>query len=121
MNDLVNRWFGRAARLRGALAYGLRYANATSFSHTWESRLSEAVLNDLWNRLGPMTTIAMGKPGEAPESLRWTFNGGVVIGTARPDGSIFFVLTSKRPEDLDAAALQRLLSEFRALRNNSPA
>jgi hypothetical protein len=121
VSELINRWFGRAARLRGALAYGLRYANATSFSHTWESRLSEAVLNDLWNRLGPMTAITMNQPEEAPELLRWTFNGGVVVGTARTDGSMFFVLTSKKTEELDTDALQRLLSEFRALRNQPSA
>ncbi len=114
MSDLINRWFGRAARLPGALAYGLRYSNAAAFSHTWETRLSEAVLNELWNRLAPMVSI--GTSGETADSLRWTFNGALVVGTARSDGSIFFVLTSKKSNEIEAGRLQRLLSEFRALR-----
>jgi hypothetical protein len=114
MSDLINRWFGRAARLPGALAYGLRYSNEAAFSHTWESRLSESVLNDLWHRLAPM--VAIGTRGETADSLRWTFNGALVIGTARADGSLFFVLTSKKPNELEEGRLQRLLSEFRALR-----
>jgi hypothetical protein len=114
MSDLINRWFGRAARLQGTLAYGMRYSNATTFSHTWESRLSESVLNDLWNRLAPMAAIAAQE--DQPETLRWTFNGALVVGTMRPDGMMLFMLTSRKPDELDATGLQRLLSEFRALR-----
>jgi hypothetical protein len=114
MSDLINRWFGRAGRLPGAFAYGLRYANAATYSHTWEPRLSEAVLKELWNRLTPM--IALDTLEEAPEFLRWTFNGGLVVGASRSDGTVLFILASKKPEDLDQASLQRLLSEFRALR-----
>ncbi len=114
MSDLINRWFGRAARLPGTLAYGMRYSNASTFSHMWESRLSEPVLNELWNRLAPMASIAT--TDDTPETLRWTFNGAVVIGTTRIDGLMFFVLTSKKSDELDAVGLQRLLSEFRALR-----
>jgi hypothetical protein len=114
MNDLINRWFGRAGRIPGAFAYGLRYASAATYSHTWESRLSESVLNDLWNRLAPMAAIEASTV--EPELLRWAFNGASVVGAARPDGTMFFVLTSKKTEELDQEGLQRLLSEFRALR-----
>lgn len=115
MSELINRWFSRAARLPGAIAYGLRYADKSSFSNTWEQRLTEAVLNQVWNRLGAISDTAT--QGEMPDSLRWTFQGGTVIGAARPDGVTFFVLTSKKYEELDRAALNRILSEFRALRS----
>jgi hypothetical protein len=114
VNDLINRWFGRAARLEGALAYGLRYSDARTFSQTWESRLSEAVLNELWNRLAPMAAIAAADV--FAENLRWAFNGALVVGAARSDGLIFFVLTPKKANEVDEAGLQRLLHEFRALR-----
>ncbi|HTD66564.1 MAG TPA: hypothetical protein VK846_08555 [Candidatus Limnocylindria bacterium] len=114
MSELINRWFGRAGRLPGVVAYGLRYPDATVFSNTWEARLSQTVLNELWSRLAPMAGVAA--PGETHEMLRWTFNGGVVIGTARTDGPAFFVLASKKVDELDMTGVQRLLSEFRALR-----
>ena len=115
MSDLINRWFGRAGRLPGAFAYGLRYANGATHSHTWEPRLSEAVLKELWTRLTPMVSLDALERGA--ELLRWTFNGAHVIGTERTDGTTLFVLASKKPEELDQAGLQRLLSEFRALRS----
>jgi hypothetical protein len=117
VSELINRWFSRAARLQGAVAYGLRYPDLTAFSNTWEPRLTEAVLNQAWNRL--MTISATATQGENPETLRWSFNGGTVIGTARMDGVTFFVVTSNRKEELDQAGLHRLLSEFRALRSGA--
>jgi hypothetical protein len=115
VSDLINRWFGRAARVQGAVAYGLRYSHGSAFSRTWEARLTESVLIELWNRLAGIAEAAT--PDETPESLRWSFNGGTVIAAARPDGVIFFVLTSRKTDDLDQAGLNRLLSEFRALRS----
>ncbi|HTD88044.1 MAG TPA: hypothetical protein VK850_15830, partial [Candidatus Binatia bacterium] len=107
MSELINRWFSRAGRLQGAVAYGLRYPDATAFSNTWEPRLTEPVLNQAWNRLMTISTTAT--QGEYPETLRWSFNGGTVIGTARTDGVTFFVVTSNRNEELDQAGLHRLL------------
>jgi len=114
VSELINRWFGRASRLPGALAYGLRYSNSKVYSHTWEARLSEAVLNDLWNRLAPMISVT--QPNGTPEFLRWTFNGAIIFGTTRHDGSMFFVLSPKKSDEANAKELDRLLSEFRALR-----
>jgi hypothetical protein len=115
MSDLINRWFGRAARVQGAMGYGLRYADGSAYSRTWEGRLTETVLTELWNRLALISEAAT--PGETPETLRWNFNGGTIIGAARGEGVIFFVLTSRKTEDLDQTGLNRLLSEFRALRS----
>ena len=114
MSDLTNRWFARAARVPGARAYGLRYPDGQAFSNTWEARFPEVMLNELWNRLMPMVEMARG--AATPESLRWTFRNGLVLGAARLDGPVFFVLATKKAEELDATGLNRLLSEFRALR-----
>ena len=115
MSELINRWFSRAARLPGVMAYGLRYPDASAFSNTWEPRLTAAVLNQLWNRL--VAVSATTTKGETPDTLRWTFNSGTVVAAARPDGVTFFVLAPKKHEELDGAGLNRLLSEFRALRS----
>lgn len=114
MSDLINRWFARAARVPGGRAYGLRYRDGHAFSNTWEARFPEAMLNELWNRLAPVAEMAW--RDATPERMRWTFRDGLVIGAARPDGATFFVLASKRAAELDAVGLDRLLSEFRALR-----
>lgn len=115
MSDLINRWFARAARVPGARAYGLRYSDGQTFSNTWEARFPESMLNQLWNRLTPVAELA-GR-GAALETRHWTFHHGLVIGAARPDGPAFFVLASKKGAELDEAGLNRLLSEFRALRS----
>ena len=114
MSDLINRWFARAARVPGTRAYGLRYPDGRAFSNTWEARFPEAMLNELWQRLAPVAEMA--GPDESPEALRWTFRDGLVMGAARPDGLVFFVLLSKQGVEPDASGLNRLLSEFRALR-----
>jgi hypothetical protein len=114
MSELINRWFGRAARLPGVIAYGLRYGDSGAYTSSWEPRLSDTVLNELWNRLARFAdTAAM---SEVPQDARWTFHGGIVIGAARPDGAMFFVLVPRSADGIDEPGISRLLSEFRSLR-----
>jgi hypothetical protein len=113
MSELINRWFSRAARIPGMLACGLRYNDGIVFSRTWELHLPEPLLNDIWARLAPMTKVAS---AETPENMRWTFDKNIVVASARENGPTFFVLLSRKGEEPDAASVERLLNEFRALR-----
>ena len=58
MSELINRWFSRTARVPGLLATGLRYADSTTFSRTWEVHLAEPLLNEVWTRLHPIAETA---------------------------------------------------------------
>ncbi len=111
MSELINRWFSRAARLPGMLACGLRYADGSAFSRTWELHLQDALLNELWSRLMPIADVAS---AQSAEILRWTFDKSVVLAASRESGAVFFVLLSKKDADISSA--ERLLNEFRALR-----
>jgi hypothetical protein len=113
MSELINRWFSRVARVPGMAACGLRYADSSVHSKSWEGHFSETVLNELWSRLLPMTEIAA---RETPDKLQWTFEGAVIVGAARVNGPTFFVILAKKREVADAAGTEKLLSEFRALR-----
>lgn len=113
MNELINRWFGRTVRVPGMLACGLRYADGTTFSRTWEVHLSEPLLNDVWTRLHPIAETA---GVEAPELLRWTFDKHLVVAAPRANGPTFFILLARKSGDTEDAGLERLLHEFRALR-----
>jgi hypothetical protein len=113
VSELINRWFSRTGRAAGMLACGLRYADGSTFSRTWELHLPEALLNDIWTRLMPMADVAS---METPEALRWTFDKSVVVAASRTHGPTFFVLLSKKGAEVDMAGVERLLNEFRALR-----
>jgi hypothetical protein len=114
VSELINRWFSRAARLPGMLACGLRYADGSTYSRTWELHLPEPLLNELWGRLMPIAEVAT--TAETPETQRWTFDKNLVVATARANGPTFFVLFTKKGEEPDAASVERLLNEFRSLR-----
>ena len=112
MSEFINRWFGRAARPPGALACGLRHNTGTVFNTVWETRFPETTLTELWHRLEAMQrTVAH---GAAPETLRWLFTDSVVLATTRPDGAMFFALLPRK--SADETSVNRLFSEFRALR-----
>jgi hypothetical protein len=113
MSELINRWFGRAARVPGMLACGLRHADGTTYSRAWEASPAEPLLNELWPRL---TAIAEAAGGEAPELLRWTFDKHVVVAAPRPNGPTFFILLVRKTGEDEDAGVERLLQEFRALR-----
>ena len=51
-----------------------------------------------------------------PASNRPRLMKTVVIAVSRANGPTFFVLLSKKGTDADAAGVERLLNEFRALR-----
>ena len=114
MSEFINRWFGRAARPPGALACGLRHATGSVFNTVWETRFPETRLTELWHRLEVMTHSAAPMSGPAPETFRWLFTDTAVLATARPDGAMFFVLLPRK--SADETSVNRLLSEFRALR-----
>ena len=113
MSELINRWFSRTARVPGLLATGLRYADSTTFSRTWEVHLAEPLLNEVWTRLHPIAETA---GVESAELLRWTFDKHIVVAAPRVNGPTFFVLLARRPDAKEEAGLERLLHEFRALR-----
>lgn len=114
MSELINRWFSRTARLPGMLACGLRYPNGTVFSRTWELHLPEELLRQIWERLVPIAQFAA---ADSAETQRWTFDKSIVTAAVRPDGSTLFLLLSNKGGELDAASVERLLNEFRALRS----
>ena len=113
MSEVINRWFSRTGRVPGMLACSLRYPDGATFSRTWEVHLAEPLLNELWTRLQPIADVA---GADAPESLRWTFDKNLVVGTVRANGPTFFVLLARKAGETEDAGLERLLNEFRALR-----
>ncbi len=114
MSESINRWFSRTARLPGLSGCGLRYPDGTVYSRSWEPHLSEALLNEIWERLLPIAAVAA---EGTPESLRWTFDKSLVLAATRPAGPTFFALFTRKPDQPDAPGFDRLLHEFRALRD----
>ena len=117
-DDVIKRWFGRLHNVAGVAAYGLRDAAGNVYSRTWNAQLTEGTLNELWLRLGE-TAHSLLPPGEPATQARWTFAHHTVAAATREDGATFFVLQAKQTDQSDARGIERVTSEFRALRSGA--
>jgi hypothetical protein len=115
MSELINRWFGRLHRVNGVVAYGLRHADGSTFSRTWDAQFAELELDQLWRRLADIATAALPE-GESASSMRWDFHNHVASAVPRQDGATFFVLFTSKADQFDSAGFDRVASEFRGLR-----
>ena len=113
MSELINRWFSRTAQCSGVSACGLRYPEGAVFSRSWDAQFPEAMLSELWPRLVPMVEATGCR---AAERFDWTFDAGIITATTHPGGAVFFLLFHNKTGAPDAAGLERVLVEFRALR-----
>lgn len=114
-DDVIGRWFGRLHRVSGVVAYGLRDRDTSVFSRTWNPQLSEAALNELWLRLADMAHSVL-PSGETAPFMRWTFPHHTVSASMRSDGATFFILKPRQPGQSDGDGIERITSEFHALR-----
>ena len=113
MSEPINRWFSRAAPFHGLSACGLRYPEGAVFSRSWDAQFPATMLDELWPRLVPIAE-ATGCAGA--ERMDWTFDAGLVTATTHASGAIFFLLFNRPAGGRDAAGVERMLFEFRALR-----
>jgi hypothetical protein len=114
MKELVNQWVTQRARLRGVLACGVRFADKTSFTKSWTPDFPAPALDNAWRCASDAFQVL--KINLFPnDHIRWVYENAFLYCARRDDGTCLGIFTAKDPKAFDAAGIERLLAEFRAL------
>jgi len=111
--DQVMQWLQSTPTVRGALVRGIRFADETFVSDVDARDFPAAALEQAW-RLVADTFQVLSAQHLPPSRLTWVHERTTLHCVRRTDGAILGVFLSRKSE-ADAAALEKLLTDFQAL------
>lgn len=115
IKEIANRWLARNTRARGVHACGLRYPDQTTFNQAATTSFKSDLLDNAWN--GAAATFKFLKQhGSDVDQMCWVYENFLLHCATRGDEICLGIFTSKNEEEFDAAAINRMLSEFKTLR-----
>ena len=119
MKEFLSQWLSRRVRLRSVLACGLRFPDKTSLTQSWSPEFTEPSLDNAWRCASDAFQVL--RVNFFPnERIRWVYEKALLHCARREDGICLGIFTAKDPGAVDAAEIERLIAEFRALRANAP-
>ena len=119
MKEFLSQWLNRRARLRGVLACGVRFPDKTSLTQSWSPEFAGPSLDNALRCASDAFQVL--KLNFFPnERVRWVYEKALLHCARREDGICLGIFTAKDPGAVDAAEIERLIAEFRALRANAP-
>ncbi|HYV31686.1 MAG TPA: hypothetical protein VEO53_11350 [Candidatus Binatia bacterium] len=119
MKEFLSQWLSRRARLRSVLACGVRFPDKTSVTQSWSPEFTEPSLDDTWRCASDALQVL--RVNFFPnERIRWVYEKALLHCARREDGICLGIFTAKDLGAVDAAEIERLIAEFRALRANVP-
>lgn len=111
MKEQLNQWLTARAPVAGVQVCGLRHPDGTTFTERRELNFTPEAAENAWRCVAD--TFQVLKHHRLPAlSLRWVFEASLLHCRMRPDGTCLMVFTTRKPQDLDLAALQALFDEF---------
>ncbi|MBI5387383.1 MAG: hypothetical protein HZA90_22200 [Verrucomicrobia bacterium] len=111
MNDPLHQWLAERAQTPGVQACGLRYPDHTTVTHSTAPNFPPDALENAWRCVAD--TFQVLKHHRLPAvHLRWVFEHALLYCLTRPDGVCLTVFTSRKAQEVDAAALQAMFTEF---------
>ena len=115
MKQSLSQWLSRRTQLRGVLACGLRFPDKTSLTQSWSPDFTTRSLDNAWRCASDAFQVL--RVNFFPdERVRWVYEKALLLCARREDGICLGIFTAKDPGAVDAAEIERLLAEFRALR-----
>ena len=119
MNEFLSQWLNQRARLPGVLACGVRFPDKTSLTQSWSPDFTTRSLDNAWRCASDAFQVL--RVNFFPdERVRWVYEKALLLCARREDGICLGIFTAKDPGAVDAAEIERLLAEFRALRAGAP-
>jgi len=111
MKEALNQWLGKHLPLRGVLACGVRYPDATVFIPP--SLVGFPSENLEYSLRCMADTFQVLKLNQFPnEYVRWIYQNALFYCLKRADGTFLGVFTSREADAVDLEALGAMLSEF---------
>ena len=120
MKESLSQWLSRRARLRGVLACGVRFPDKTSLTQSWSPEFTAPSLENAWRCASDAFQVL--RVNFFPdERVRWVYEKATLHCACREDGTCLGIFTAKDRGTVDAAEIERVMSEFCALRPDAPA
>ena len=112
MNERLQGRLKQFERVAGVQACGLLLADQTHFSLGFDSSFTpEGLQNACAGVAETIRTLA--RQGIPPSRLQWVYEHFLLHCLPRPDGAWLVVFCTRKPKQLDSAALEQQLTEFR--------
>ncbi len=112
MNETLARFFDDCAAVPGALGCGVRLPDRTSRVRSFHADYSKESLERALLHLNSATAL-LSSHDLSGHRITWTFTGGNLLVTTRPDGALFCLFTGPRVvagEFFDGLAAEFLVS-----------
>ena len=118
MKESLSQWLNRRARLPGVFACGVRFPDKTSLTQSWSPEFTAPSLENAWRCASDAFQVL--RVNFFPnERVRWVYEKALLHCACREDGICLGIFTVKDGEAADAAEIERLIAEFRALRGGA--
>jgi hypothetical protein len=118
MNDRIKNWLAQVPAVRGLLASGVRFADGTALSQSYSCDCPMAALEHAWRCVADTFEVLAAYQQPATR-LRWRYELAHLQCVRRNDGTLLGLFVTSRSADLDAAAVERLMTEFEALSDDA--
>jgi hypothetical protein len=119
MKEFISQWLSRRARLPGVLACGVRFPDKTTLSQSWSPEFTGPSLDNALRCASDAFQVL--KANVFPnERVSWVYEKVLLHCACREDEICLGIFTANDPGAVDAAEIERLIAEFRALRANAP-
>jgi hypothetical protein len=115
IKEITNRWLARNTKGKGILACGVRYPDQTTFNQTSNSNFAAKALDNSWNCVSSTFQFLKQNKNDV-DQMCWVFENYLLYCVVRTDDVCLGIFTSKKEEEQDPALINRMISEFKALR-----
>lgn len=114
MNDTFRSWLEQRARLPGVLGCGLRLPDRTCLSQSNAAAFTLDKLDAAWQHAAD-AAASLAQLQLPATRLLWTFAEGQLHCAARPDGTVFCLVTPLGSEGCPPSWIEKVIAEFLAL------
>ena len=119
MNESLNQWLTRRARLRGVFACGVRFPDKTSLTHSWSPEFAASSLENAWRCAGDAFQVL--KVNFFPnDRVLWVYEKALLHCARRADGVCLGIFTAKERGEVNVGEIEQILDEFCAMRVDAP-
>ena len=117
IKEITNRWLARNTKAKGVLACGVRYPDRSTYNQTTSTNFSAAALDRSWESIASTFQYLKQNQNDV-DQMCWVFENYLLFCAVRSDDTCLGVFAAKNEEEHDATAINRMISEFKALRGD---
>jgi len=110
----MDGWLARQSSIRGLLAAGVIRPRQTPVSQSVDREFRRDALAVAWQGVQELLDALPGQ-GVEPWQLRWIFERAQLYVVRRDDGKALAIFLTKDPTSVDAAAVEKVFKDFKAL------